>query len=241
MYQYPSIQQRVGSRIGGCITGLVLLLLIVGGLGFFISRARNGVTISVGARPTIIASCNGAVLVQAGPPNQVTIMGIFPQYTQDGAANSIEINSCSSGLTMTVPPEANLQLDVNDEITVLGVGGVMQLGANGNRITLANVTLEGKSKVDDNGGAIIFNGSLAQGSTPTISGNGGSMDITLPANASVSLKITGILGPLVSNFPEVQIPADETSGFQFSLGSSPSAARLTLDVNDTDIVLTKGA
>ncbi len=236
MYQYSGVQRPL-RRLGGCISGLVVLLLLAGVLGFFISRAHNGVTISVGPHPTITSdSCNGPVNIQAGPANQVTIMGIFPQYTQDSASNTIEITECGTGITLIVPPEANLQMDVNDSITVLGVSGTMQLSANGSRLTL-----EGKSKVDENGGPIIFNGAVAQGSAPTISCNGGSMDLTLPASSSFGLKISGILGPLISSFPGIQAPAEPTSDLQFTVGSVPSAAHLTLDVNDTDIILNKGA
>lgn len=238
MYQYARMRQR----IGGCITGIVILLLLAGGLGFFLLRAHNGVTVSVAAHPTIIGdSCNGAVLIQAGPTNQVTFAGIFPQYSQDSAANTIEITECADGLTLTVPPETNIQLDTNDDITVLGVSGTMKLSANGSRITLAQVTLEGPSKIDDNGGSIIFNGSFAQGSAPTFSGNGGSIDMTLPASASFHLDFTGILGPIVSNVPGVQNPADETSDVHVDVGSNPAATRLTLDVNDTSVLLDKGA
>lgn len=240
-YQYI-LQQRIKGRIKGCITSLVIFLLVVGGLGFLIFRVHNGVTLAVGAHPTIIGdSCNGPVFVQVGPVNQVTLMGIFPQYTQDSASDTIEITQCDNGMTLIAPPEANLQMDVNDEITVLGVSGTMQLSANGSRLTLENVTLEGKSKVEDNGGAIIFNGKLAQGSASTISGNGGSLDVTLPASASFSLNLTGILGPLVSNIPGVQTSADQLDPVPVNIGSNPTAAKLTLDLNDTDVVLSKGA
>lgn len=241
MYQYPGIQRPL-RRVGGCISGLVVLLLLAGVLGFFISRAHNGVSVSVGPHPTIIGDhCTGNVTIQAGPASRVTFMGIFPQYTQDSASDTIELTQCDGDITVIVPPEADLHMDVSDAITVLGVSGTMQLGTNGSRITLIGVTLEGKSKVDDNGGAVIFNGTIAQGSAPTISCNSGSMDLTLPASSSFSLKITGILGPLVSNFPGVQAPADSTSDVQLAVGSNPSAARLTLEVNDTDIILNKGA
>lgn len=240
-YQYI-LQQRIKNRMRGCITSVVIFLLVVGGLGFLIFRAHNGVTLAVGAHPTIIGEdCNGPVFVQAGPANQVTLMGIFPQYTQDSASDTIEITQCDNGITLIAPPEANLQMDVNDEITVLGVSGTMQLSANGSRLTLEHVTLEGKSKVEDNGGAIVFNGTLSQGSASTLSGNGGSLDVTLPASASFDLDFTGILGPFVSNFPGVHMPTDQSGDVQVNVGSNPTSAKLTLDVNDTDVVLSEGA
>lgn len=241
MYQYRNPQQR-GCRISGCITGIVILLLLIGGLGFFISRAHNGVSVSVGAHPTIIGeSCSGTILIQAGAANQVTFAGIFPQYNLDSAANTITIDQCDAGLTLTVPPETDIQMDASDDITVLGVSGIMKLSTNGSRITLEQVTLEGQSKIDDNGGTIIINGNIAQGSAPTVSDNGGTIDMTLPANASFHLDITGILGPIASNFPGVQNPADETSDLQVNIGGNSSATKLTVDVNDTSIILNKSA
>lgn len=243
MYQFMRTpQQRLKSSIGGCITWIVIVVLLIGGLGFFITRARNGVTVSVGAHPTIIGdSCNGPVFIQAGPANQVTIAGIFPQYSQDSTTNTVEISECSTGLTLTVPSESNLQMDANDAITVLGVSGTMKLSANGSTVTLLQVTLEGQSKVEDNGGAIIFRGTIAQESAPTISDNGGTIDMTLPASASFNLVVTGIVGLILSNFPSLQNPAQGTSGIQASVGNSPSAPKLTLDVNDTSIEIIKGA
>ena len=242
MYQYTGMPQRTRRGIGGCLTGIVILLLIAGGLGFFISRAHNGVTISVGAHPTLIGdSCSGAILIQAGPANQITIAGIFPQYTQDSATNTVEITQCDSGLTVTVPAETNIQMDAADEITVLGVSGTMKLGTNGSRLTLEQVTLEGQSKIDVNGGAIVFAGSLAPGSTPTIDDNSGSIDMTLPANSSFHLDITGILGPIASNFPNVQNPASEAGDVHIDVGGNPSATKLTLGLNDTTVILNKGA
>jgi hypothetical protein len=241
MYQYPGMRRRLPNRIGGCITGIVILLLLVGGLGFLVSRAHNGATIAVSAHPTLIAnSCNGPVIIQAGPANQMTFAGIFPQYSQNSATNTVEITQCDAGTTITVPPETDIQVDTNDAITVLGVSGVLNLSANGSRITLEGVTLQGQSKIDDNGGAIVFTGNIAQDNTSTFSDNSGSIDITLPASLSFHLNLTGILGPIASNFSGVQNPASDTSSATFDIGSNPETTKLTLDLNDTALILNKG-
>ncbi len=156
IYQSGNRPFRTRRSVGGCIVGIVVLLLGAGILGFVITRAHNGTTLSVGAHPTIIGdSCSDTVFIQAGAEKQVTIAGLsFPDYTQDSASNTIEFTQCDNGLTLTVPPETNLQIDTSDEITVLGVSGTLNLSTNGSRIALEYVTLEGKSKIDDNGGAI---------------------------------------------------------------------------------------
>lgn len=234
---------RRGQRsIGGCISSVVVILLIAGGFGFVLVRAHNGVTLSVEAHPTIIGdSCSGSLFIQSGPANQVTLGGIFPQFTQDSATNTIEITQCDDGLTLTVPPEANIQIDTSDAITVLGVSGTLKLSTNGSRIVLEQVTLEGQSKIEDNGGTIVFGGNIAQGSTPTISDNGGSIDMTLPASSSFHLDLTGILGPIASDFPSLANVAGDTNDVHVDIGSDPSATRLTLALNGTAVVMSQSA
>lgn len=241
MYQYTGIRQGRRRSLGGCISGLVVLLLIISGLGFVLTRAHNGVTLTVGAHPTIIADdCHGPVLIQAGAANQVTLGAIFPQYQQDASTNTLEITECAN-MTITVPPTANIQVNATDTITVLGVSGTLNLSTNGSRITLEQVTLEGQSKISDNGGAIVINGNVAPGSTPTISNNSGSIDITLPANSSFHLTLTGNPGPIASSFPGVQNPASAAGDMQVDIGGNPASIKLTLDLNDTAVVLNAGA
>lgn len=240
MYQFRDRPIRRGRPLLGCLTGLVILAVIAGVLGFVTLRAHNGNTLSVGAHPTIIGdSCSGGtVLIQAGTENQVNIAGLSsPEYTQDSASNTIEFTHCDNGLTLTVPPETNLQIDASEEITVLGVSGVMKLSTNGSRVALIGGTLEGASKIDDNGGAIVFSGNIAPGSSPDISDNGGSIDLTLPASASFHLALSGILGPISSNVPGVRTSPDHTGDLKVDVGNNPGATRLTLDLNDTSVVL----
>lgn len=244
---YSMVNQRPGRRrVGGCISGLVVIALIVGGLSFVLLRAHNGVAISVGAHPNVVVhNCNEPIIVQAGPANQVVLLGIFPQYGQDTSTNTIELGDCGSvgglnGVTLTVPPQTDLQLDANDSITVFGVSGQMNLSANGARITLVNVVLEGQSKIEDNGGVITLIGGLAQGSNSTISGNSGGIDMTLPASAVFHLNASGIFGPVVSDFTGVQARADSISELHVDIGPANSGITLSLHVNDTALILQKG-
>lgn len=235
MYQYRTIQPRIRRHAGrvGC---LLILLLLVGGLGFVVLRAHTGVTLTVGMHPTVIGDeCNGPVLIQAGPVNQVTLADIFPRYIQERSSDTIEITSCDEGITMTVPPRVDLTMSTTGAITVIGVSGTLRLETNGSRITLEHVQLTGASRISDNGGPVVFSGSLARGSTSTISDNGGSIDMALPAASSFHLTLSGILGPLVSNFPGVRASAG-TASVQVTVGS-PSAIDLALALNDTAVIL----
>lgn len=248
MYQYRERPMRRRPVLGGCLAAVVVMAIIGGVLGFVLFHAHNatilGTTLSVGAHPTILGDgCNGGmVFVQAGAENQVTITGSGTyEYTQDNASNTVEFTSCDNGLTLTVPPEANLQIDASEEITVLGVSGTMNLSTNGSRVVLEQVTLEGASKIDDNGGAVVFSGQIAQGSSPTLSDNGGSIDVTLPASASFHLAFTGILGPIASNVPGVQTTSENMTELKVDVGSNPGTTKLTLDLNDTSVVFNQTA
>ena len=242
---YMANQRRPRRQVRGCISSLVAVALIGSGLIFILGRAHNGVSISVGVQPTVIIhDCSQAILVRTGQASQVVLSGIFPQYAQDTLTDTIEMGDCDSegglrGVTLTVPPHANLQLDVNDSITIFDVSGQMNLSANGSRITLINVGLEGQSKINDNGGVITFVGNLAQGSNSTINGNGGAIDMTLPASAAFHLTTSGILGQVV-NVPEVQEPTGVSGQLDLEIGHANSSVTLNLDLNDTALILRKG-
>ncbi|HEX7734453.1 MAG TPA: hypothetical protein VF458_06315 [Ktedonobacteraceae bacterium] len=244
MYQFRERPLRRRSALGGCLVVFVVFAVIAGILGFILFRGRGVTTLSVGAHPTIIGdSCSdGTVFIQAGAEKQVAIEGDgTSDYTQDNASNTIEFTHCNNGLTLTVPPETNLQIDTSEEITVLGISGTIKLSTNGSRVTLEQVTLEGASRIDDNGGAIVFSGNIAQGSSPTLSNNGGSIDVTLPASASFHLAFTGILGPIASNVPGVQTSSENATELKTDVGSNPGATKLTLDLNDTSVVFNQTA
>jgi hypothetical protein len=243
---YMANQRLPRRRVRGCISSLVVVALIGGGLIFILGRAHNGVSISVGVQPTVIIhDCNQAILVRVGKANQVVLSGVFPQYAQDTATDTIEMGGCDSegglgGVTLTVPPHTNLQLDANDSITIFDVSGQMNLSANGSRITMINVGLEGQSKIDDNGGVITFIGNLAQGSNSTVSGNSGAIDMTLPASAAFHLATSGILGQVISNVPEVQASTAVGDQLDLEIGHANSGVTLNLDLNDTALILRKG-
>jgi hypothetical protein len=244
---YSMANQRLPRRrVRGCISSLVVVALIGGGLIFILGRAHNGASISVGSQPTVIMhNCNQAILVRAGQANQVVLSGVFPQYAQDTATDTIEMGGCDSegglgGVTLTVPPHANLQFDVYDSITIFDVSGQMNLSTNGSRITLINVGLAGQSKIDDNGGVITFIGNLTQGSDSTVSGNSGAIDMTLPASAAFHLTTSGILGQVSSNVAEVRASTGAGDQLDLDIGHANSGVALKLDLNDTALILRKG-
>ncbi len=250
-YVKPSSGRR---RYGGCLLGVLLTLMVVGGgLGFLFWQTHHSATLSVGTHPTIRSAtgCTGTVVVQAGPANQVTFTGNIPSYTQKSSTNTIELGDDCQNITITVPPVANLDIGASEDITVHGVSGTMNLStANGSRIDLEQVTLEGQSRIDaydtggtnidGYGGPIVLNGSLAPGSATTVTDQSDTINITLSPDTSCQLDIFGSPSKITSNIPGVQMPADQTSHALANIGNNPSVAKLMLEAYDTAIILRKG-
>jgi hypothetical protein len=221
------------------LPGIIFLLILLGGIGFFVYKLQTGNVITVDSGATLfIDQCTGYVHVHASTStNQVVLHGlggifVFSSHAQD--SNTIIINGCD--LDMTVPASINLKINA-DEIDVFGVSGQMTLSTNGGSIVLAQDTLKGASVLDNNGGPIIFQGSIDSAANPKFSSNGGSIDISLPGDAAFHLKTTGILDTLTTNFPGVAVK--DTGLPQADVGSSPQAT-LTLEVNGSAVILHKG-
>ena len=218
------------------LPGIIFLLLILGGIGFFFYKWQTGNVIAVDSGATLfIDECTGYVHVHASAStNQVVLQGlggifVFSSHAQD--SDTIIINGCN--LDMTVPASINLKFTA-DEIDVFGVSGQMNLTTNGGSIVLAQDTLKGTSVLDNNGGPTIFQGSLDNAANSTFSSNGGSVDISLPNDASFHLKIKGNVDTLTTNFPG--IAAANNSNPEINVGISPQAT-LTLDVNGSSAIL----
>ena len=223
------------------ILSIIILLIFLGGIGFFVYKWQTGNVINVDTGATLfIDECTGYVHVHASTStNQVVLQGlggIFVPSSHAQDSDTIIINGCD--LDMTVPASINLKINA-DEIDVFGVSGQMNLTTNGGSIILVQDTLKGKSVLDNNGGPTIFQGSIdsSANSTPTFSSNGGSLDISLPNDASFHLKIAGIVDTLTTNFPGVAVTGN--SGPDANVGVSPQAT-LTLDVNGSSVILHKG-
>jgi len=220
------------------LPGIIFLLLILGGIGFFFYKWQTGNVIAVDSGATLfIDECTGYVHVHASAStNQVVLQGlggifVFSSHAQD--SDTIIINGCD--LDMTVPASINLKINA-DEIDVFGVSGQMNLTTNGGSIVLVQDTLKGTSVLDNNGGPTIFQGSLDSAANPTFSSNGGSVDISLPNDASFHLQIKGSVDTLTTNYPGIAVANNSIP--ETNIGISPQTT-LTLDVNGSSVILHK--
>jgi hypothetical protein len=220
------------------LPGIIFLLILLGGIGFFVYKLQTGNVITVDSGTTLfIDECSGYVHIHASTStNQVVLQNlgglfVFSSHAQD--SDTVIINGCN--LDMTVPANINLNITA-DEIDVFGVSGQMKLSTNGGSLSLVQDTLKGTSVLDNNGGPILFQGSLASTANATLSSNGGSIDASLPGDASFHLKTSGILNTLTTNYPGITVT--DTGVPDTIIGNSPQAS-LTLEVNGSDVVLHK--
>src|SRR6266487_403066 len=217
---------------------IIFLLIILGGIGFFIYKWQTGNVITVDSGATLfIDDCTGFVHVHAGTStNQVVLQGLGSifvpsNHTQD--SDTIIISGCD--LDMTVPTSINLKINA-DEIDVFGVSGQMNLTTNGGSIILVQDTLKGTSVLDNNGGPTIFQGSIDSAANSTFSSNGGSLDLSLSKDASFHLKTTGNIDTFTTNYPGIAIGDNGVP--DVNIGTSPQAM-LTLEVNGSSVILHK--
>lgn len=249
MYYPPPRSRR------GCVPLLSILILLVafGGAGYLVySLVRqqtakdsggysvaSSATIAMQEHPTVvIEQCTGYVHVHgtSALTNKVKLDGSsIPEYTQSSSRNQVILQGCD--LTLTVPVQTDLIITA-DQIDIFGVQGHMKLSANGGTITVLQSTLNGDSSIDNNGGPIRFSGALGPNSTPKLSTNGGMMSLSLAHDAIFHLKVTGIMNTITTTFPTVKAPAEPGGGdLDVDIGASPTTV-LTLQVNDSPIVLT---
>ncbi|HLZ57816.1 MAG TPA: hypothetical protein VKR06_12780 [Ktedonosporobacter sp.] len=239
MYNDAPQPRRRGGR--NPLPGIIFLLIIIGGIGFFAYKLQTGNVITVDSGATLfIDQCTaGFVHIHAsGSPNQVVIQGpggLFVPSSHAQDSDTIIINGCN--LDMTVPASINLNITA-DAIEVFGVSGQMNLSTNGGSIVLIQDTLKGKSKIDNNGGPTIFQGSIDSAASPILSSNGGTLDISVPRDATFHLKISGILETLTTNIPGLASTNGQLP--DMNIGAS-SQAMLTLDVNGAQVVLRQGS
>jgi hypothetical protein len=235
MYNMATLPRR---RRRNPLAGIILLLIVLGGAGFFVYKAQTGNSISVDSGATLfIDECIGFVHIHAGTSNnQVVLQGLGSTFVPSSHAqdsDTIIISGCD--LDITVPKSINININA-DAIEVFGVSGQMKLSTNGGSIILVQDTLQGKSELHNNGGPTVFQGSIASGASPTFDSNGGSLDISLPGDAAFHVKAEGNIDTFTTNFPDLATIDNHT--LDASVGSSPQAT-LTLAVNGSSIILHK--
>jgi hypothetical protein len=239
-------RNRRGCFVGFIVVATVLVPLAIAAF-FVYSTFSPGAqqNISMQPHPTIIVEHQsiGTVRVHAntgGNAIQITGWKQGMSYTQNQATNTLSIDMSRArgfydNITISAPANTDLKMDV-DNIEVFGITGQMTLITHAGTVTLAQSTLTGKSSIQ--GGRVIFQGTIDPQGTCSFDTNSDSIDLTLPKNASFHLDIKGILGPVVSTFPEIEAQVKDVymNEIRTDVGSDPGAT-IEMSVNSTVIVI----
>lgn len=177
-----------------------------------------------------------------GNPNNIHI-----NYNESSDNNTVTINVDNGpkfiGLQVvtfdiTVPSAIDLSLTSNTgSIDVNGVNGQMTLQSNTGSITAEQDTLTSSSTLSTDTGSVTFNGSIGQSGAYNFSTNTGSVNVTLPPDATFHLDAKTDTGSFNSDFA---VPSSDKQGLgsevHSDVGNSPNA-NLTLTTNTGSIHL----
>jgi hypothetical protein len=195
-------------------------------------------------------------LGQVSNGNNGSASGTLPYIETDDHSTIVLTLSPPGGsdLTVTVPATTDLKLYTNDKaITVDGVSGQMNLLSNSGSVTVTNSTINTASSLNDNSGVInathdalqgnvtlsnnsgdiTFSGSIDPAGLYTFQDNGGTVNVSLPRNASFHVDATDNISTVSSDFPSVRVQNGEIHA---SVGKAPHAT-VTLKNNTGKISL----
>jgi len=212
----------------------------------------NTQSFSVGVHPTIvITDLTGSITVQSGGQDGTLAVQTDQPGTKlfdtPGANDTHNITannadpSAEVNLDVTVANGADLVLKTSSgDITVDGVNGQANLTSDSGGINLSQVSLSGNSALATNSGDINFDGTLDPNGAYQFQSQGGSVDLTLPSNASFHADITtSSSGSINSDFPELNPPSSDATTVHGDVGGAPRA-NVTIKTVDGSITLHKG-
>jgi hypothetical protein len=125
--------------------------------------------------------------------NTIYITGRLPQ--QSGNVNR------HIDFAITTPSTTNVQVNTKAGlIQMQGLSGQMAINAAAAEIDMQQVALQGQSTFQTTANAINFQGSLDPHGSDTFDSTAGSIDLTLPSNASFELNISSFIGTVDNQF-----------------------------------------
>ena len=242
-------------------TGIGFALTRLGGLTFGPGVTESH-TFTVGNSPHLVLNDpTGSVRIHSsGAGNTVSIKATKATEGFGGNPNNIHINYNESldnntvtinvdngpkfiGLSVvtfdiTVPSAIDLSLKSSTgSIDVNGVTGQMSLQSNTGSITAEQDILTSSSSLSTDTGSVTFNGSIGQSGAYNFSTNTGSVNVTLPPDATFHLDAKTDTGSFNSDFPLIN-PDKQGLGSEVhgDIGTSPNT-NLTLTTDTGSINL----
>ena len=218
--------------------------------------------------PTIhihAGTTTNSILLQVISPGNVALPWNFGigGFQQNSDSSLIILDGDPVGgrqLDVTVPADIDLKINTNSaNIDVTGITGQMTLIANDGKITLTHCNIHGTSLLNSNTGAITvtqstlngqvtlsnntgpitFDSSIGSTGTYDLENKQGSIEATLPSNASFHIHAITNSGSITTDYPGIHVQNKEV---QADIGHPPHALFL-LNTNDGAITfhMQKGA
>jgi hypothetical protein len=126
--------------------------------------------------------------------NTIYMTGRLPQQQSSGVEKHIDFD-------ITAPATTNVQANTRAGLVQMqGISGQMAVEADAAAIEMQQGTLQGHSTFQTTAGAITFQGALDPSSSDNFGSTAGSIDLTLPSNASFELNATTTLGMISNEF-----------------------------------------
>ncbi len=174
-----------------------------------------------------------------------------------GVTGGLDLNLVGGRITVTgTPRELNVE-SMDGAVTVNGSPGWMRVKTatgdvtvNGSCVDAAFTTVGGTVRINDGDfervrveavtGNVIFGGTLRRAGALTIDSHSGTIDLLLPAKASVDIDATTIAGTILNHVTSRRpTPGREGRGEELSLGLGIGDARATLRSFKGNIQLTR--
>lgn len=221
-------------------------------------------TFQVGQRPRIvIKNERGSIRVQPGEDQEVRVeatgqskgwmsnpAGIPVHYDQDPEQNRVTVKAEGGwalfwkpgvDFVLTVPRTSNLELKTDaGTISVTGVNGQMSLTSGAGSVRASEVVLQGDSRLKTDAGSVTFAGSLDPFGTYQFVTDAGTINVTLPEQASFQLEAKTDVGSFNSDFP-VEIRHDFPGQKARGEVGIPPYPKLKLKTDIGSISLRKGS
>ncbi|HEX5503582.1 MAG TPA: DUF4097 family beta strand repeat-containing protein [Thermomicrobiales bacterium] len=209
-------------------------------------------TLTVTGTPSLsISGLLGNVVVQPGPPGQITVrataharalshglaerdldrLGVDIGQNGDavtiggrqGAPWSAWVRDQGLDLVIEAPPTTNLQADLPAaDLRVQGLSGVVRLDMTAGSVRLDDVTLGDGSSLHLNGGSVRFTGALAPGASADVRANAGSIRMWLPADTAAHLDASTDAGSIqITGWPIDPVQHDASATATGDLGPNP--------------------
>lgn len=182
-------------------------------------------TFEVGAQPRLVVKNEaGTIRVHPGTEESQVEVRVTQQnwgwfgasaaprvnYDQQAAKNRLNIRAkggwpfSGSGVSIdiTAPPQSDLELKTNaGTIHINGIHGECNISTDAGTIDALNVALRGNSRLKTNAGTLTFSGSINPFGSYLFVTDAGTINLTLPEDASFQLDAKTDVGSISTDFP----------------------------------------